>query len=320
MVALSICRVTLRPENIEELAAIPGPWHLALGVFDGVHGGHREVIRRAVQGARREGGKAAVVTFDPHPIRVLAPDKAPSRLLASLDHKAQILGSVGVDKLFVIHFDKSFAALEAEGFIEMLCRLSPDLRRIAVGEDWRFGAARRGDVAMLERFGRLHGFVVDAVAPVIQAGERISSTRIRQAIRDGNLAAAAAMLGRNYTVTGSVLEGRKLGRTLGFPTANILTADEQLPPDGVWVVRAKVANTWYQGVANLGRRPTVEQPDAPRLLETHLFDFAGDLYGASLEVEFVRFVRGERKFASLDELREAIGEDVAAARAAAAAE
>jgi len=310
--------VTLRPRTLDEIARMPGPWHLALGVFDGVHGGHREVIGRAVEGARREGGKAAVVTFDPHPIRVLAPDKAPSRLLASLDHKAQILASVGVDEFFVIHFDPAFAALSGEEFVAMLCGLSPQLRRIAVGEDWRFGAGRRGDVALLERFGQSHGFLVEAVAPVIQAGERISSTRIRQAIRDGNLAAASAMLGRNYTVTGCVLEGRKLGRTLGFPTANILTADEQLPPDGVWVVRAKVANTWFPAVANLGRRPTVEQPDAPRLLETHLFDFSGDLYGSSMEVEFVSFLRGERKFGSLDELREAIRGDVAAARAAAA--
>jgi riboflavin kinase/FMN adenylyltransferase len=314
VVPLRITRVSLRPRNIEEIAGLAGPWHLALGVFDGVHGGHREVIQRAVQGARREGGRAGVVTFDPHPIRVLAPDRAPSRLLASLEHKAQILGSVGVDELFVIPFDAAFAALSAEDFIAMLCRLSPQLRRLAVGEDWRFGAGRRGDVVVLERFGQSEGFLVEAVAPVMQAGERISSTRIRQAIRDGNLAAAAAMLGRNYTVTGMVLEGRKLGRTLGFPTANILTADEQLPPDGVWVVRAKVGDTWFRGVANLGRRPTVEQADAPRLLETHLFGFAGDLYGTTMEVEFVSFLRSERKFGSLDELREAIGADVAAAR------
>lgn len=310
--------MTLRPRNIAEIAGMSGPWHLALGVFDGVHGGHREVIRRAVQGAHREGGKSAVVTFDPHPLRVLAPAKAPSRLLASLDHKAQILGSVGVDELFVIQFDRAIAALAAEEFVGMLCGLCPDLRRIAVGEDWRFGAGRRGDVVMLERFAKEQGFVVEAVAPVILAGERISSTRIRQAIRDGNMEAAAAMLGRNYTVSGCVLEGRKLGRTLGFPTANILTADEQLPPDGVWVVRALVADTWYRGVANLGRRPTVEEPDAPRLLETHLFGFAGELYGTTMEVEFVRYLRKERKFGSLDELRQAIGDDVAAARESAA--
>ncbi len=306
--------MSLQPIDIQKLGELPGAWHLALGVFDGVHGGHRVVIERAVAAARADGGRAGVVTFNPHPIRVLAPEKAPSRLLASLDHKAQILAGIGVDELFVIPFDTEFAARSAEEFIALLCRLCPGLRRIAVGEDWRFGAGRRGDVALLERAGEEHGFVVEAVAPVILGGERISSTRIRQAIRDGNLAAAAAMLGRDYTVTGVVLEGRKLGRTLGFPTANLLTADEQLPPDGVWAVRARVGERWYPGVANLGRRPTVAAPDAPRLLETHLFDFDGDLYGTTLEVGFERFLRAEEKFATLDELKEAIARDVAAAR------
>ena len=295
----------LRFTAIADLALVRGPHHLALGVFDGVHLGHQEVIAKALAAREREGGTCGVLTFDPYPIRVLAPEKAPRRLLASLDHKAEILGRMGVDFLLALHFDLDRASQDAGEFVREIA--AAGVKTIAVGEDWRFGKGRQGDVAMLKAMTTELGFDLQALPPVMMEGERISSTRIRQAVRDGSMAAAARMLGRPYTVEGKVVEGRKLGRQLGFPTANVERGEEQFPPDGVWAVRASTGSKVLQGVANLGVRPTVDGEQ--RLLEVHLFDFAGDLYGATLEVEFVSFLRPEQKFASLDELKAQIRSD-----------
>jgi len=297
----------IRIDKLEELAAQDGLLHLALGVFDGVHVGHRAVIARAVDAARKEGGKAFVVTFDPHPIRVIAPEKAPASLLATLDEKAAVLKALGVDGLLVIHFDMAFAKMDAEEFVRKL--LATDVRTVAVGEDWRFGSKRSGDVAMLRRMGGELGFQLEAVPPVMWEGERISSTRIRQAIRDGNFDAVEEMLGRPYELSGTVIEGRKLGRGLGFPTANLRLGERQTPRDGVWAVKVDGVR---KGVANLGTRPTVDGGE--RLLEVHLLDFSGDLYGKELRVRFEKFLRPERKFGSLEELREQIGRDAEEAR------
>ena len=297
----------IRIDKLEELAAQDGPLHLALGVFDGVHVGHRAVIARAVEAARKEGGKAFVVTFDPHPIRVIAPEKAPASLLATLDEKAAVLKALGVEGLLVIHFDMTFAKMDAEEFVRKL--LAADVRTIAVGEDWRFGSKRSGDVAMLRRMGGELGFQLEAVPPVMWDGERISSTRIRQAIRDGNFDAVEEMLGQPYELSGTVIEGRKLGRGLGFPTANLRLGERQTPRDGVWSVKVDGER---KGVANLGTRPTVDGGE--RLLEVHLFDFSGDLYGKELRVRFGKFLRQERKFGSVEELREQILRDAEEAR------
>jgi riboflavin kinase/FMN adenylyltransferase len=297
----------IRIDKLEELAAQDGPLHLALGVFDGVHLGHRAVIARAVEAARKEGGKAFVVTFDPHPIRVIAPEKAPASLLATLDEKAAVLKALGVEGLLVIHFDMTFAKMDAEEFVRKL--LAADVRTIAVGEDWRFGSKRSGDVAMLRRMGVELGFQLEAVPPVMWDGERISSTRIRQAIRDGNFDAVEEMLGRPYELSGKVIEGRKLGRGLGFPTANLRLGERQTPRDGVWAVKVDGVR---KGVANLGTRPTVDGGE--RLLEVHLFDFSGDLYGKELRVRFEKFLRPERKFGSMEELQEQILRDAEEAR------
>lgn len=297
----------IRIDKLEEWAAQDGPLHLALGVFDGVHVGHRAVIARAVEAARKEGGKAFVVTFDPHPIRVIAPEKAPASLLATLDEKAAVLKALGVEGLLVIHFDMTFAKMDAEEFVRKL--LAADVRTIAVGEDWRFGSKRSGDVAMLRRMGGELGFQLEAVPPVMWDGERISSTRIRQAIRDGNFEAVEEMLGQPYELSGTVIEGRKLGRGLGFPTANLRLGERQTPRDGVWSVKVYGLG---KGIANLGTRPTVDGGE--RLLEVHLFDFSGDLYGKELRVCFGKFLRHERKFGSVEELREQILRDVEEAR------
>lgn len=299
----------LRFQSIGELAGIQGPCHLALGVFDGVHLGHQAVISQALAARERLGGSCGVLTFDPYPIQVLFPEKAPRRLLASLDHKASLLSAMGVDFLLALPFDRERAAQEAEDFVREIAR--GGVKTVAVGEDWRFGKGRRGDVAMLSKLAPELGFGLAALPPVMMEGERISSTRIRQAIRDGNLEAAARMLGRPYTVAGRVIEGRRLGRELEFPTANLVEGDEQFPPDGVWVVRAAAGGRRFGGVANLGVRPTVD--GVAHALEVHLFDFEGDLYGEVLEVEFVRHLRGEQKFGSLDALKEQIARDAAQA-------
>lgn len=284
---------------------------MALGVFDGVHLGHQAVIARAVEAARDRGGAAGVLTFDPNPLRVLAPEKAPARLLASLDHKAEILAPLGVDFLVALPFDQERARVEAEDFVNEL--IAAGCATLVAGEDWRFGRDRRGGRGLLDRMAAERGFDFHAIAPVMMEGERISSTRVRQAIRDGNLDAAARMLGRRYTVQGRVIKGRELGRKLGFPTANLERGEEQYPPDGVWAVRAGVGGVWHPAVANLGVRPTVD--GSVRQLEVHLIGFQGDLYGELMEVDWIRHLRGEKRFASLDELAAAIEVDRAAAAA-----
>jgi riboflavin kinase/FMN adenylyltransferase len=301
----------LRLNTTEALSTCTAPLHLALGVFDGVHVGHRAVIEAARQQVESHGGNCVVVTFDPHPIRVLAPERAPRQLLASLDHKARLLEKIHVDALLALPFTREFAQNSATDFIESLVR-HQNVATIAVGEDWRFGKGREGDVTFLRRIGERLGFQVIALPPVMHQGERISSTRIRQSIRDGAMTNAAEMLGRPYGIEGLVVKGQQLGRTLGFPTANIALGEEQLPPDGVWAVRGHGDGHAWQGVANLGNRPTVD--GLSRVFEVHLFDHDSDLYGEMLEVEFVKHLRPEQKFPSLDALREQIAKDVTAAR------
>lgn len=293
-----------RLDKLEDLAGRSGPLHLALGVFDGVHIGHQAVISRAVEAATEDGGEAFVVTFSPHPIRVIAPKKAPNSLLATLDEKAEVVKSLGVDGLLAIRFDAEFAQMSAEDFVLKLTE--GNAASISVGEDWRFGSKRLGDVEMLRAMGKMYGFRLNAIEPVMWEGERISSTRIRQAIRDGNLSAAGDMLGRPYEVSGTVVEGQKLGRKLGFPTANIRLGDLQAPKDGVWIV---TVSDDLRGIANLGMRPTVGGFE--RLLEVHILDFSGDLYGDRLRIRFDRYIREERKFASIEDLKEQIARDVA---------
>ena len=301
--------------HIGELRQLDKPVHLALGVFDGVHVGHQEVIRHAVEAAKKDGGLAGVVTFEPHPIRVLAPERAPRRILASIQHKADLLADLGVDFLCVQEFTLDFSKREAKDFIEDLAKSSGSLKRIAVGEDWIFGKERGGNVQRLREWGSELDFEVDAAPPVMVQGERVSSTRIRQAIRDGNLSAAKEMLGRDYTVVGTVEKGKQLARQLGFPTANVVAHNEQLPPDGVWELEAVIDGAHFQAIGNLGRRPTVENENARRLLEVHVFDFNGDLYDKVIEAKFLKFIRPEKKFDSVDELKMQISKDVAIVRA-----
>lgn len=297
--------------DLDELALLGEPLHLALGVFDGVHLGHQEVIARAVMAARVGGGLAGLLTFDPHPCKAVRPEMAPPSLLATLDHKARIVRDMGIRLFIPLHFDAAFGAMEAGEFLDRLT--AAPVRTLVVGEDWRFGRHRAGDVRMLENESGNRGFRLEKVAPVMFEGERISSTRIRQAIRDGNLDGVSRMLGRPYSICGEVLHGDQLGRTIGVPTANVFTGDAQLPPDGVWAVRVSGdAGEVWNGMANLGSRPTVG--GGHHRLEVHLFKFSGDLYGKNLDVAFVKFLRSEEKFPSLDALRQQIEQDAISAR------
>lgn len=300
-----------RATAASDLAQLPMPLHLALGVFDGVHRGHQSVISRSMESAASCGGTCVVVTFEPHPIRVLAPERAPRQLLASLDHKCRLLERMGVRGVLALHFDAALAVMSAEAFFAML-REAGTIASIAVGEDWRFGRDRQGDVSFLRRHGESFGIQIHALPPLMHEGERISSTRIRQSIRDGALANAAAMLGRAYSIEGEVIHGQQRGRTLGFPTANLALHDEQLPPDGVWIVNVHSESEHWHGVANLGLRPTIG--DTNRSLEVHLFDTDADLYGKILEVEFLHHVRAEKKFAHLEALKAQIIQDADHAR------
>jgi len=299
--------------DIAELATLRGPVALAIGVFDGVHLGHQEVICSAKDFAEKHGGTAAVMTFDPHPMRVLRPESAP-RLLCSTRHKLHILEEMGLTHSLVSAFSAEMAAMNAQQFIEKLVSACQPLGYISVGYTWSFGKGREGDIHKLMELGEAHGFGVYGV-PVVKIGEDvISSTLVREAVRGGDFGLARVLLGRDYTVLGDVVKGRQLGRTIGFPTANVAMENEELPPNGVYVVQARIKGRAapVRGVANLGYKPTVGSDE--RTLEVHLLDFEGDLYGQEMEVDFLRHVRDERKFAGLDELKAQIKRDAAEAR------
>lgn len=304
-------------EDIRELRNLPGPLHLAIGVFDGLHLGHRAVIEDAARSAAEGGGTLVVVTFDPHPVEVLSPDRAP-RLLTDTPHKLRLLErELGVGTVLVVRFDADFAALSGEDFVLSLLANAParGISRICVGNDWRFGRSRSGDLGLLEKLGEEKGFAVSGLGTVERDGARVSSTRVRESLAAGDLAAASRLLGRNYSVHGTVERGRQLGRTLGFPTANLAVRREQLPPAGVYATRTRIGGEIFDGVANLGHRPTVDGAGAELRLEVHLFGLDREIYGEDVEVEFVDFLREERRFDGLEALKEQIGRDVEAAKA-----
>jgi riboflavin kinase/FMN adenylyltransferase len=299
--------------SLGELSAL-GPAYLAIGVFDGVHLGHQAVIGRAVDDSRREANAAAVVvTFDPHPLRILHPAGAP-RLLTATRHKFQFFAALGATHCLALPFDATLARTPADEFITSLAAAARPLREVCVGFNWTFGRGGAGNLDLLTRLGERHGFAVVGLPSVVVERETVSSTLIRQAIEAGDLAKAANFLGRDFTILGTVVAGRQLGRELGFPTANLAAHNEQFPPNGVYAVDAQWHGERYAGVVNLGVRPTVAAPGGERLLELHLFDFDRTIYGEDVEVSFRAFLRPERKFAGLEELRTQIARDAEQAR------
>lgn len=299
--------------SIDRLSTVRGPVFLAIGVFDGVHLGHRAVIERALHDASSFGGTAIAVSFDPHPVRLLRPHEAP-RLLTSTAHKVRLIRGLGIEQLLIIPFTESFAATAPEVFIRQLAAFSRPLREICVGHQWSFGKGRSGNLHLLQALGDELGFEEIGVPAVTVDGEVVSSTAIRGAVECGDLARAARLLGREYTILGTVVRGAQLGQKLGFPTANLAAHNEQFPPNGVYLVEAQRNGNRLRGIANIGVRPTVAAPGGERTLEVHLFEFADEIYGEDLEITFVRFLRPEQKFPSLDALRAQIARDVAEAR------
>jgi riboflavin kinase / FMN adenylyltransferase len=300
--------------SISELAQLPGPLFLAIGVFDGVHRGHQAVIATSARHAQAQNGTPVVVTFDPHPMKVLRPHDAP-HLLTATRHKVALIRNLGVAHLLIITFDKQFAATEPEDFVQELLTHSRPLREICVGHQWSFGKDRRGNLALLKKLGeQFHFEVVGIPAVALGNSEIVSSTAIRHAVEAGDLAKAAEMLGREYTILGTVVRGDNLGKQIGFPTANLSAHSEQFPPNGVYLAEARINGALHNGVVNLGTRPTVSAGKSERILEIYLFDFDRDIYGEDIEVRFVRYLRPERKFDSLEELVRQIELDVRQAR------
>ena len=298
--------------EMDGLASLPGPLVIAAGVFDGMHLGHRAVLQSALDSVKVAGGTAVALTFDPHPSKILRPRQA-ARLLTSTRHKLRLMEELGISAVLVIPFDKDFAAVEAEDFLRQLGSSARHLVRICVGQGWRFGHARRGDADMLRRLGPELGFETTEVEPVQIGGTTVSSTLIRQAVESGDLETARCLLGRRYSVLGTVMPGDGLGKKLGFPTANLAAHNEQFPPDGVYSVQVHLGGRVVPGVANIGSRPTVKTA-GDRLLEVHLIGYSGDLYGQDIEAEFLRFLRPEKKFPDLDALRNQIALDVRESR------
>lgn len=273
---------------------------IALGNFDGFHRGHQAVVGRAVRHARDEGRPAIVATFDPHPVRYFRPDAEAFRL-TSLDQREQLFAEAGADAMLVLPFDASLAGTSAEDFITDLLLNRYGAAGVVTGSDFVFGKGRGGDVVTLAEHARRLGFFTEMVSPVDDSDEVISSSRIRDALRQGDCATAARLLTRPFTVQAIVQHGDKNGRKLGFPTANVEMGQYLRPRYGIYAVTGRLTDgRLLKGAANIGIRPSFDPPK--ELLEPHFFDFSGDLYGQIIDVEFHHYLRGEAKFNSMDAL------------------
>jgi riboflavin kinase/FMN adenylyltransferase len=299
--------VLIGPVPLSELAPHPGVTGLAIGVFDGVHLGHQAVVKSLT-------GKVAALTFEPHPLAIIAPDRVPPRL-TTLEQKVAYMRAQGTVAVIAVKFNAALRALSPAAFVDEIARIFPDLEQVAIGENWSFGRNREGNADRLAALADVHGFTVNAIAPVQLEGAPVSSTRIREAILQRRFEEAARLLGRSYAVTGKVIHGEERGRTLGFPTANLADVEQLLPPRGVYAVRARVAGnlTKYRAVMNLGKRPTFTS-NGTDSLEVHLLDFNADLYDQKLWISDFIWLRDEQSFASAEALKTQIAEDVARAR------
>ena len=301
---------------------LPAPAELrggvvALGNFDGFHLGHQAVVGRAVARARAEGRPALVATFDPHPVRYFRPDAPPFRL-TTLDQRERLFAAAGADAMVVFRFDAELAALTAERFVAERLVAGLGVAGVVTGEDFTFGHAKGGNVAVMAALGAAHGFAAEAVGPVALDGEPVSSSRIRELLQTGDPRGAARLLTRPFAIEGVVQHGDKLGRTIGYPTANLDMGPYLRPAYGIYAVRGRLVPDSpfgarvLDGAANLGVRPTFDPPK--ELLEPYFFDFAGDLYGQRIEVELVEFLRPEAKFDTLEALTAQMELDCARAR------
>jgi len=289
------------------------PVALTIGNFDGIHLGHQAMLERLEQAAAERGLPACVMTFEPHPREFFMPFAAPARL-TSLREKLELFEKYGVERAYICRFNHRFAHTSAEEFISDLLCERLQAKWVLIGDDFRFGAKRAGDFAMLQQAGVRCGFEVNNMHSVMESELRVSSTAVREALANGDLELAARLLGRPYSISGRVVHGDKAGRKFGYPTANIQLKHNKPPLSGIFAVKLHGLNeTGLPGAASLGIRPTVKQDGKPTL-EVHVFDFDRQIYGQHVRVDFYHKLREERKFAGLDELIEAIGNDVAQAK------
>ena len=300
----------MRIESFSELNSIKGVVNIAIGIFDGIHRGHLKVISKACS----EPEVSVVLTFEPHPMSIISPEKAPP-IISSIDCREVLLNELGVNKFMVLPFDKLRAGQEPEEFVEELVS-NCDLGSISVGDDFRFGKGRKGCVKLLKKFSKKYQFEVFEIERVKDKnGLVISSSRVREKLLEGDFQAVSDLLGREFALSGPVIKGKGLGRQIGVPTANIDCNVPGVLRYGVYAVKVAFQNQEFQGIANLGFRPTVNNDDniCP-LLEVHLFNFDAKLYGKRLAVNFKEFIRPEIKFNSLDELKSQIKDDINCAK------
>lgn len=292
---------------------------VTVGTFDGIHRGHRAVLEEIAQRAAAAGRRSVLVTFDPHPLTVVRPEAAPA-LLTTWPERREVLAATSLDYALVVRFDEAVRAMPPERFVTEVLLARCGMRELVIGYDHAFGRGRSGDVATLRELGARHGFAVDVVDEVDVGGEPVSSTRVRRAVATGDLALAAELLGRRYSVSGTVVRGEGRGRQLGVPTINLeaVPARKLLPPDGVYAVRVEWPGGRAGGMLNQGGRPTFG--DSARSLEAHLFGVDADLYGAPVRIEWVAHLREIQRFDSPARLREQLARDRADAEAALAAD
>jgi riboflavin kinase/FMN adenylyltransferase len=291
---------------------IKRPTIITMGVFDGLHLGHQHIMKTVTERAQATGFAATVVTFSPHPRAVLHPETAPP-LLQTFEQKAEGMRILGIEQLIVLPFTRELAALSAEEFTRDILVNNLQAREVYLGKGFAFGRGREGNIDKLREFSNRYQFQAEEVQEVLQRGRRISSTVIRRLIKAGRMNLARDMLGRPYGVEGDIIEGRRVGRELGFPTANLNPQNAVLPADGIYITLALVAGKWRRSVTNIGVRPTFSGANE-RLIECHLLDFGGDLYGQTLRLRFLHRLRGEKKFPSLAALKEQIARDCQRAR------
>ena len=291
------------------------PTVLTIGTFDGVHLGHQKIVERVVTTARQEGLLATVFTFFPHPRMVVQHDKG-LKLIHTLEEKKQLLQQLGVDLLVVQPFNEAFAQLSAEEFVSTILVQHLNVKKVIIGYDHRFGRNRTANIDDMRLFGEKYGFAVEEISVQEVDEVSVSSTKIREALNKGDVTTAEHYLGTPYSLTGTVVHGLKLGRTLGYPTANIqVTEDYKLiPKDGVYAVYSYIDGRKVYGMMSIGKNPTIERKGAS--IEVYFFDFNGDLYDQKLTIEFVQYLREEQKFATIDLLKKQLQDDETAARKA----
>ncbi len=288
---------------------------VALGIFDGVHTGHRKVLNEAIKQAKAIGGTSVAMTFSPHPLKVLAPQKAPP-LLTSVEHRVRLIKSLGVDLCYIIRFNRSLSNLTPHQFVKKVLVDNLGAKEVVVGYDYAFGKGRKGDAASLEKLGRVYGFKVRRVKPVKVHGRIVSSSLIRNLIESGGLQTASSLLGRSVSILGTVVKGDSRARTLGYPTANIKPHHEVVPPSGIYVVMIDIGGVKKHGILYIGTRPTFKTGSGTKsVIEAHIFDYHKRVYGKEIEVMFIKRLRAEKIFRNQDELIEQIKEDEKKAKA-----